>query len=398
MKKILISSFDMEVGGVERSLISLLDKLDYKKYDIDLMLYMHKGEFMPLINENVNLLKKNDIYSSFRKSIRELISEGHFIIASTRILANFISKAKGKLMGMNDCGYYQMQLMWKLALPFLDNINQEYDVAISYLWPHYFIAEKVNSKKKIAWIHTDYSAIETDIKMDLKVWNKFDYIIAVSEECKNSFLLKYPVLAPKVIVIENIRSPIFIRNMSNESIEKDIFYNDKFNLLSVARFDYAKGIDSAIKALRLLHDKGMKNIVWNVVGYGIEEEKLKRIVKENDLEDSFIFVGKKTNPYPYMKACDLYVQPSRFEGKAVTVTEAQILNKPIIITNYSTANSQIKDGYDGYICDMSIKGIAEAIELLYKNKEMRKSFINNCKNTNYSNDYELNKLYEIIES
>ena len=70
----------------------------------------------------------------------------------------------------------------------------------------------------------------------------------------------------------------------------------------------------------------------------------------------------------------------------------------IIITNYSTANSQIKDGYDGYICDMSIKGIAEAIELLYKNKEMRKSFINNCKNTNYSNDYELNKLYEIIES
>ena len=108
-------------------------------------------------------------------------------------------------MGMNDCGYYQMQLMWKLALPFLDNINQEYDVAISYLWPHYFIAEKVNSKKKIAWIHTDYSAIETDIKMDLKVWNKFDYIIAVSEECKNSFLFKYPILAPKVIVNENKR-------------------------------------------------------------------------------------------------------------------------------------------------------------------------------------------------
>ena len=169
----------MEVGGVERSLVSLLDKLDYKKYDIDLMLYRHKGEFMPLINKDVNLLKENDIYSSFRKSIRELITEGHFIIASTRILANFISKAKGKLMGMNDCGYYQMQLMWKLALPFLDNINQEYDVAISYLWPHYFVAEKVNAKKKIAWIHTDYSAIETDIEMDLKIWNKFEYIIAV---------------------------------------------------------------------------------------------------------------------------------------------------------------------------------------------------------------------------
>ena len=74
------------------------------------------------------------------------------------------------------------------------------------------------------------------------------------------------------------------------------------------------------------------------------EEELKELIAQNNLEDSFILLGKKTNPYPYMKACDLYVQPSRYEGKAVTVTEAKILGKPILITNYPTARSQIEDG------------------------------------------------------
>ena len=97
-----------------------------------------------------------------------------------------------------------------------------------------------------------------------------------------------------------------------------------------------------------------------------------------------------------MKACDLYVQPSRYEGKAVTVTEAQILGKPIMITNYATANSQVKDGIDGYICDLSTEGIADGIEKLYKDNELRNKLANNCKSINYSNSYELDKLYNLF--
>ena len=97
-----------------------------------------------------------------------------------------------------------------------------------------------------------------------------------------------------------------------------------------------------------------------------------------------------------MNACDLYVQPSRYEGKAVTVTEAQILGKPVMITNYPTAKSQVKDNIDGYICELSVEGIARGIEKIYNDKELREKLSKNCRNTDYSNKYELEKLYELI--
>ena len=99
-----------------------------------------------------------------------------------------------------------------------------------------------------------------------------------------------------------------------------------------------------------------------------------------------------------MKACDLYVQPSRYEGKAVTVTEAQILGKPVMITNYKTAKSQLEDGVDGYIAELSIEGIADGIEKLYNDTELRKQLEENCKNKDYTNKSELEKLYKIIDT
>ena len=396
MKNILISSFDMEVGGVERSLISMLNNFDYKNYNINLMLYSHTGDFMNLIPKEVNLLEENHKYATYRKPIKNILLEKNFLIAISRIMANLNSRIVSKIIGVDEIGYYQMQLMWKYALPFLPKLEKEYDVAISYLWPHYFVAEKVNAKKKIAWIHTDYSVIETDIKEDLRIWNKFDYIFAVSEECRKSFLKKYKSLEEKVIVMENITSPDFIKVMSNEKIEDEFIKDKSFKLLSVTRLSHAKGIDNAVKALRLLHDRGFKDIKWYVVGYGGDEQMIKDLIKENDLEDSFILLGKKTNPYPYMKECDLYVQPSRYEGKAVTVGEAQILCKPIIITNYSTANSQVNNNFDGYITELSIEGIANGIEKLYKDKEFRDKLIKNCMTMDYGNSYELDKLYKIL--
>ena len=289
-----------------------------------------------------------------------------------------------------------MQLMWKYSMKYLPKLEKKYDVAISYLWPHYFVAEKVSAKKKIAWIHTDFSTIETDIKEDLRIWNKFDNIVAVSEECKNSFLNKYPSLNNKVSVIENITSPEFINKMSQENVEKEIADNKSFKLISVARLSHAKGIDNAVRALKILKDRGLNNIKWYVVGYGGDEEMIRSLIKENNLEDSFILLGKKINPYPYMKACDVYVQPSRYEGKAVTVVEAQILNKPVIITNYTTAQSQLKNGFDGYITELSIEGIADGIEKLYKDEKLRNKLMNNCKSSNYGNSYELDKLYKLF--
>ncbi len=396
MRNILIASFDMEVGGVERSLISLLENFDYFNNKVDLMLYRHSGDFMNLLADKHELLSEVKEYATYRKSIKEILKDKLYMLAITRILANLNSRIIGKIKNIDEIGYIQMQRMWKYALPLLPKLNKEYDVAISYLWPHYFVSEKVQAKRKIAWVHTDYSTIETDIDMDLKMWNKFDYIMAVSEECKNAFLKKYPILKDKVKVMENITSPEFIRKMAEEHIEEDIEEDINFKLISVARLSHAKGIDNAVRALKGLHNRGLTNIKWYVVGYGGDEQMIRNLIKENNLEDSFILLGKKINPYPYMKVADIYIQPSRYEGKAVTVGEAQILGKPVIITNYTTANSQVNNGFDGYICELSVKGIVEAIEKLYRDKDLRERLSRNCININYSNSYELEKLYQLF--
>ena len=397
MKNILISSYDMDLGGVERSLINMLENFNYQSYNVDLMLHIHRGELLNYIPKQVNLLGEIYKYTTLRKSIKDNIKEKQILIAMARILAKLNSIYVSKRDNIKDISYYQLQLMYKYSNKFLPKQEKEYDVAISYLWPHYYIADKVKAKTKIAWIHTDYSTINTNIDLDLKMWNKFDYIISISEDVTKSFLVKYPSLKNKIVLVENITSPKFIRDMSNEN-QEEITINDKyFNIVSVGRLSHAKGFDNAIKALKKLHEKGLTNIKWYVVGYGGDECMLKDLIKENSLEESFILLGKKTNPYPYMKAADLYVQPSRYEGKAVTVSEAQILGKPVMITNYTTANSQVKNGVDGYICDLSVEGIVDGIEELYENKNLQNKLSNNCKITDYSNIHELNKLYEIIE-
>ncbi|RDI45717.1 glycosyltransferase [Falsibacillus pallidus] len=391
MKNILIASFDMEVGGVERSLISMLNNFDYESYQVDLMLYSHTGDFMNLLPLQTNLLPEIKKYKTFRLSIKEMISKGELSIAFVRLIAKYLAT----LTNATEEGYKQMQYMWKYALPFLPKLEKEYDIAISYLWPHYFVAEKVNAKLKIAWVHTDFSVIDTDEKLDIKMWSKFDYIAAVSSECKKAFLEKYPVLHGKVIVIENITSPDFIRKLADEGIEEFIKNDSRFKVVTVGRLSHAKGIDMAVDALKILKDKDYP-IVWYIVGYGGDESKIRELVAVHKLENEFILLGKKINPYPYIKIADLYVQPSRYEGKAVTVGEAQILAKPVMITNYTTASSQLRDGLDGYICKLSAEGIADGIEKLYRDNELKMSLEMNCKSTDFSNTHEINKLYQIM--
>jgi glycosyltransferase involved in cell wall biosynthesis len=396
MKNILISSFDMEVGGVERSLISMLDQFDYSKYKVDLMLYKHQGDFMKLISTKTNLLDEIPAYSTFRKPISQIMKDRQFRIGSSRVLSKLHADVLGRFKQVSEPGYYQMQLMWKYALPFLPTLTKEYDVAISYLWPHYFIADKVKAKKKIAWIHTDYSNVETNMKLDLEMWSKFHHIVAVSEACKDSFLSKYRELANKVIVIENITSPEFIKTMASKEAAVPMLSDDRFKIVTVARLSHAKGIDNAVKSMKILKDKGYQDIVWYIVGYGGDEGAIKELIHTNGLQSQFILLGKQINPYPYIKACDLYVQPSRYEGKAVTVTEAKILGKPILITKYPTAGSQVEDGIDGVICELGVEGIADGVEHMYNKGDLRTDLINYTSRFDYGNTQELEKLYGVI--
>ncbi|MDT3428802.1 glycosyltransferase involved in cell wall biosynthesis [Paenibacillus forsythiae] len=396
MKKLLIASYDMEVGGVERSLAGMLNHFDYESYAVDLMLYRHAGEFMELLPAAANLLPEQPTYSTFRKSIYETFRGGHLLIGLGRLLSRLHASMPGR-KASTESGYYQMQLMWKYTLPFLPRLNQEYDAAISYLWPHCFVADKVTARTKIAWIHTDYSTVETNVAMDLKMWDKFDRIVAVSEACKASFLAKYPSLEPKVIVMENLTSPEFIRTMAAKESAGEMARDARFKLVTVARLSHAKGIDNAVRALKLLRERGYDDIAWYVVGYGGDEAMIRGLIEEYGLQDRFILLGKQINPYPYIRCADLYVQPSRYEGKAVTVTEAKILGKPVLITDYTTSRSQVSDGVDGRIAALSAEGIADGIEELYLRPGEREKLADHCRRTDYGNSSELEKLYRCMD-
>jgi glycosyltransferase involved in cell wall biosynthesis len=396
-KNILISVYDMEIGGIERSLINMLNSFDYEKYDIDLLIFHHIGDLMDSLPKRVNILPQIEKYTVFRKSILQCLKEGHYSTSAVRILSKLLANIKSNLRNLEEgSGYIQMQLTLKYASFFIPKQTKKYDVAISYAWPHDIVAKKVKAHIKIAWVHTDYSKLEIDNTLDLSVWNKFDFVASVSKECSKSFLTKYPTLKEKIIEMENINSPDFIKSMAEERIVLDNSYPDDFNIISVGRLSYVKGFDLAVKALRKLHDQGKTNIKWYVVGYGGYEEELKEMISMNNLTNSFILLGKKTNPYSYIKTCDLYVQPSRYEGKAVTVTEAKILGKPILITNYPTAKSQVDNGVDGIICDLSIEGLTEGIDKLYNQRDLLSKLISNLKDKDFSNRDELHKLYSLI--
>ncbi|WP_242241773.1 glycosyltransferase [Bacillus cereus group sp. BfR-BA-01309] len=396
-KKILITSFDMAIGGVERSLIGLLNTIDYSKYDVDLMLFKHEGEFLFLLPKLPNLLKEVKQYTTFRKSIKQILQEGQITIGMTRTLGKILGDVHGRYVKSAEVGYFVIQYGWRITLPFIPKLEEEYDVAISFLWPHYFVGDKVRAKRKIGWIHTDYSNINLNANMEYKMWSKMDNIVAVSEGCRDSFLSILPNVNKDVEIIENILSPEFVREQAHrEDVMKELQMKPgKIKLVTVGRLSYAKGIDVAMHALRKLLDEGY-DMEWYVVGYGALESELRKLLAELNLGKHFFLLGKKTNPYPYIKACDIYVQPSRYEGKAVTVREAQIIGKPVLITNFSTAKSQVQDGIDGLITEMGINGIANGIKRLIEDKELREVLVENTLKGEYGNRNEINKLYALF--
>lgn len=385
----------MEIGGVERSLTAMLNNFNYLKNDVDLHLHSHTGPLLNLLPQQINLLPELSSCKTYRQSIKKILFSGQIKLALKRFYAKVSATKYSKKNKLNDASYYQLQETWRLCIRNTQKIAKTYDVAISYLWPHHFTAFNVIAKTKIAWIHTDYSTIDIDVKADLAIWQKFDYIISISEACTEAFLKTHPSLKAKVILVENITSPDYVRLMAEAPIEHE-FTKETFNLVSVGRLCEAKAFDRAVEALNFIHKKGFTNIKWYIVGDGGDKAKIQSLIEHYNLQDSFILLGSTTNPYPYMKAADLYVQPSRYEGKAVTIAEAQILAKPILITNYATSASQINDGVDGFICEQSMDDIADSIIKLFNNQTLRNSLSFFCSKQDYTNVHELSKLYELL--
>lgn len=387
MKKQLLIIFtgSMELGGIERSLLGMLDSIDYKNYDVDLFLYGHHGPLFHLINRNVNLLPEIKELAYLRESFYEKIKHKAWYSAWRRIIDGFFKSS------FDD--YCYKVLKHSVSLP-----EKEYDMAISFFQPFDLMREFINAKIKIGWIHTDYS-FGMKNKNDLyKIYYDLNYIAAVSDACKNTFNQILPEYQEKTIVVENCLSVNYIRQQATAfSVEKEMPGNEAIKLLSIGRFCEAKNFDNVPDICRRVIEKGI-NIVWYLIGFGTDENLIRKQICANNMQNNVIILGKKENPYPYIEMCDWYIQPSRFEGKSVTVREAQVLHKPVIITDYATATSQLIDGYDGVIVPQSNKECAEAISMVLKNCDLKKRLIKNTYNEDYSNKKEILKLYALMEA
>ena len=395
--RILIAMHYMELGGAESALLGLLQSHDPQKADIDLFLYDHVGELMQYIPDIVNLSPKVEAYSMLERPISELFRKGFWGIALGRIAARFFAKheIKNNIEKFDDISVYYF--IAKYVTPFLPKINPsvEYDLAISFLQPHLYVLKKVRARKKLAWLHTDYSKVFVSQKEEF-VWCQFDFIAAISEEVGNSFVRRFPKLESKIISIENILSSKFIRERSKER-EVSLFGNG-IRLLTIGRYSYPKKLEEIpILTAKLL--KTFPNLKWYIIGYGnpTEEKKIMDGIEKAGVKDCVVLLGKQTNPYPFIKECDVYVQPSRYEGKSITVREAQILCKPVVITAYPTASSQIQDGIDGVIVPLDIELCANALTSFLKNKAHQAEIVNYLSKHDYGNESEINKIYQLAK-
>ena len=397
-KKIIVISHGLEIGGAERALLGLLYSFDYMRYDVDLFLMHHQGELMEYIPQQVNLLPEKIEYTCLAVPISEVIKKKKVRMLFGRIYGKFKAKKFIKENALPADNGVELEYSHKYTCKYVPEISdKKYDLVISFLTPHYFAANKVNAKKKIAWIHTDYSYVELDQKSELRMWEVYDYIASISDACTKGFCKKFPTLKNKIIRVDNIISTDFIKSQAmafdvSEEMKKD----GSINILSVGRFCNQKNFDNVPDVCKKICESGLK-IKWYLIGFGPDEQLIRKKINEAGMESHVILLGKKTNPYPYMKACDLYIQPSRYEGNCVSVHEAQVLGKTVIITNYPTAQSQLHNNEDGVIVPLDNVDCAKGIIDIIKNSPQMERISEKCRNSNFSNCQEVKKIYAIVE-
>lgn len=397
MKKLLIVSHALELGGAERSLIGLLDALNPEIWDIDLFLLRHEGELMDAIPEHVNLLPEVPAYTVLARPMKDTLKEGHLLLTAARVVGKIAASRYDKVHSYTDSGVgieYSHKYTYRLMPPIQP--DTEYDLAISFLTPHYICTHKVRAKKKIAWIHTDYSRVQVDAASENTMWDAYDYIASISNAVTDSFLKVFPALAKKIILVENILPAKLIQNQSHAFSTDQEMPSKGIRLLSIGRYCTAKNFDNVPDICSRLIQSGL-DVYWYIIGFGPDEQLIHRKITEAGMSERVILLGKKANPYPYLQACDLYVQPSRYEGKCVTVREAQMLGKPVVITRYATSASQLEEGVDGIIVPLDNKGCAKGIAALLQNPLKMKLLSETCLRRDYSNSAEALKLYQMME-
>ncbi len=352
-KEVLFMMDSLTCGGAEKSLVSLLPLLDYDKVNVTLLLFARGGVFECYVPDQVKVIKL-DLPSNMRIKMS--------------LWGYSLQIRKNKLFGKKE---HLAETYWKCLENSVPEFNKSYDIAIAYQqgFPTYYVAEKVSAAKKYAWVNVDLKKAGYGSDFNSKIYEKYDKVVAVSDAVSDYLISqKYVTDKSKIVVVYDILNTELIRSMSKKQGFKDDF--DGTRLVTVGRMVPQKAYDLAVMAADELKSRGFR-FKWSFVGNGSDRPKIEKMISDRHLEDCVELLGEQSNPYPYMAACDIYVQTSRFEGFGLTVTEARILGKAEVCTNFPSAYNQIVDGENGLICEMDPKSIADKIALLLTNKDLK---------------------------
>ena len=393
-KKLLFMVSSMNIGGVEKSLLSLLSVIPKNKYNITVLTLEKKGGFLEYIPSYIKVEEaawfkdiKPIIMQSPQRTIKRYLKEHNLFKIPEFIYSYYKSKNTG-----NRYIYY------KNILKSIPECEEEYDVAIAYAGPteiiDAYITHKVKAKRKIGWVHFDISKHKINEKLYENLYKKFDKIFAVSNEANKKLNETVPSTVNRSEVLLNIISKELVSQMANEHIDFDKEF-DGVKIVTVGRLSKEKGQDLAIKALAKLKKDGYK-VRWYCVGEGNSREEYENLIKDNKLEEDFILLGTTPNPYPYIKNSDIYVQTSRHEGYCLTLAEAKCLCKPIVTTNFIGAYEQLDDNINGIIVEANEYEICKAVKEILSDNNLKNKLIKNLIDEDINTIKEINKFYSEI--
>ncbi|MUV36905.1 Amylovoran biosynthesis glycosyltransferase AmsK [Lentibacillus sp. JNUCC-1] len=397
MKKRLLFVIDsLDVAGAEKSLVTLLNLLDFTRYDVDLQLFAHGHMLEKLVPKEVRVLKPF-IYTEFaalnlREAFIQAVSKSQFKMLSSRLKYSFQIR-KGKTGNKQKA-----RLFWQHASTVIEPNPRAYDVAIAYAQgvPTFYVAEKVKAKRKLAWVNVSYRLEMKEKTFQTRYYNKFDGIVAVSESAETVFLETFPEYRDKVSIQYDINNPEFIAAMA----EADEGYQDGFDgirLLTIGRLSHQKGYDVALETCRQLKQSGL-HFKWYVLGKGPLQREMETAIKDMGLTEHFILLGVNANPYPYIKQADVYVQTSRFEGFGLAIAEARMLNVPVVTSEFDAVYNQMVNGENGLVVERTPEAVTKAIQQMIDDHALRSYITTYLTQEKKGNVEAIHGFYELIES
>jgi glycosyltransferase involved in cell wall biosynthesis len=391
MQRVLFIIGNLESGGVSKSLVSLLWEFDYDKYEVDLFIMNPVGVHMNSLPEQLNIITYEQCSNLLQLpllSLKCLLKNKRITLFFAKFLQlsiSYFSKAYGALF------------LSKL----FPKHNKTYDLAIDFNGQQqlYYMVDKIKSRKKVTFFHSDYSKWSYYFKTDKVYFNKVDNIFSISDLCVQTLKDTFPKVSKKIGLMENISSLDLIDNLKSDpksSLPESFIKKNDLNFVTVGHVSKAKGTDLAIETAILLKEQGIK-FKWYFIGAVKKKSFYDSLVTSNYLQENIFFVGVLSNPYPYVYQCDIIVHPSEFEGKSIALDEAKLLCKPIVVTNFSTVKDQFKHNYNGVISNMNKQDLSFEILRIINDEELKNTLVNNLTKERKSNVDEVNKLYSILE-